>query len=122
MEQAARTRFPPELVLALEAAVSRAKHVSGELCTAQIDFSYDDASEVAPSCIRTYWAFDNLIVAMYLQMYHLMTAGSDLIRCEHCGLLISLARPRPEGRKRRRDKRFCDDTCRQAHHRSKKRA
>jgi hypothetical protein len=58
--------------------------------------------------------------AMYLQMYWLLESGGDVTRCEHCGLTISLSRPQPEGRKRRSDKRFCDDACRQAHHRSKK--
>jgi adenine-specific DNA-methyltransferase len=50
----------------------------------------------------------------------ILTSGGDLVRCEHCRRVISLARPHPQGRKRRRDKRFCDDACRQAHHRSKK--
>ncbi len=73
-----------------------------------------------PSQISAGWSFKSLYGAMYLQMYWLMAAGGDVTRCEHCGRIISLARPHPEGRKRRRDKRFCDDACRQAHHRSKK--
>ena len=71
--------------------------------------------------VRSIWIFDNLLGAAYLQMYWLMTSGGELARCEHCGRLLSLARSRPDGRKRRRDRRFCDDACRQAHHRSKKR-
>jgi len=66
------------------------------------------------------WPLDNLLGAMYLRMYWLMTSAEELKRCEHCGLLNPLARPHPEGRKRR-DKKICDDACRQAHHRSKKR-
>ncbi len=73
-----------------------------------------------PSKISAGWGFKNLYGAMYLQMYWLMAAGGDVTRCEYCGRIISLARPHPEGRKRRQDKRFCDDACRQAHHRSKK--
>ena len=73
-----------------------------------------------PSKISAGWSFRSLRGAMYLQMYWLMAAGGDVTRCEYCGRIISLARPHPEGRKRRRDKRFCDDACRQAHHRSKK--
>jgi hypothetical protein len=119
-EQAAHTRFPPELVLAMEAAVLVAKRVSDELCTAQIGFSFDDTAELDPSCIRTYWGFDNLIGAMYLQMYQLMTSGGGLARCNYCGRTIALSHTDPRGRKRRRDRRFCDDRCRQAHHRSKK--
>jgi hypothetical protein len=75
-----------------------------------------------PSKVVANWSFRSLYGAMYLQMYWLMGAGGDVTRCEYCGRIISLARPHPEGRKRRRDKRFCDDACRQAHHRSKKRA
>jgi hypothetical protein len=75
-----------------------------------------------PSKISAGWSFKSLEGAMYLQMYWLMAGGGNLTRCEYCGRIISLARPHPEGRKRRRDKRFCDDACRQAHHRSKKRA
>jgi hypothetical protein len=122
MDQAARTRFPPELVLALEAAVLDAKSVSDELCSAQIGFSFDDAVELDPSCIRTYWGFDNLIGVMHLQMYRLMKSGGRLARCDSCGRMIALSHTDPRGRKRRRDRRFCDDACRQAHHRSKKRS
>jgi hypothetical protein len=75
-----------------------------------------------PSQISAAWGFKSLHGAMYLQMYWLMSAGGDVTRCEYCGRIISLARPHPQGRKRRRDKRFCDDACRQAHHRSKKRS
>ena len=75
-----------------------------------------------PSGVAAQWNFKSLLGAMYLQMYWLMAAGSDLTRCEYCGFPLSLARPNPEGRKRRSDKRFCDDACRQAHHRSKKKS
>ena len=75
-----------------------------------------------PSKISAGWRFTSLRGAMYLQMYWLMAASGDVTRCEYCGRIISLARPYPEGRKRRRDKRFCDDACRQAHHRSKKKS
>ncbi len=66
------------------------------------------------------WTFSNLLGAMYLQMFWLVASGEDLARCEHCGLVMSLGHVTPEGRKRRRDKRFCGDACRQAHHRAKK--
>jgi hypothetical protein len=122
MEQAAQTRFPPELVLALEAAVFTAKWVSGRHCTAQVRLSFDEAVELDPSCIRMYWSFDNLLGAMYLQMYLLMASGGRLARCNYCGRMIALSHTDPKGRKRRRDRRFCDDACRQAHHRAKKKA
>lgn len=63
----------------------------------------------------------NLEGAMYLQMYWLITSSGELSRCEHCGRILSLTRPNPEGRKRRNDRRFCNDSCRQAAHRQKKR-
>ena len=119
-EGATRTRFPPELVLALKAAVFRAKHVSDRLCTTRVDFTFDNATKVDSSCIRTYWEFENLIGVVYLQMYWLMTSGGGLTRCTNCGRLITLSHTAPGGRKQRSDRRFCDDTCRQAHHRSKK--
>jgi hypothetical protein len=73
-----------------------------------------------PSGVAAQWTFHSLLGAMYLQMYWLMAAGGNVARCEYCSRIISLARPYPEGRKPRQDKRFCDDACRQAKHRSKK--
>jgi hypothetical protein len=78
--------------------------------------------ETLTSGIRSSWVFDNLLGAAYLQMWWLMSSGGDVTRCEYCRRIMSLARPHPNGRKRRRDKRFCSDSCRQAHHRSKSRA
>lgn len=74
------------------------------------------------SAIRIKWVFRNLLGAMYLQMFWLMAAGDHVARCEYCGQTISHASPHPEGRKRRSDRRFCDDACRLANHRSKKKA
>jgi hypothetical protein len=85
------------------------------LCRQGIRMYGDDLSSVVGT-----WQYDNLLGAMYLQMYWLMTSGGDVTRCEYCRRIISLARSHPEGRKRRRDRKFCDDACRQAHHRSKK--
>ena len=72
------------------------------------------------STIDTAWDFDNLFGAMYLQMWWLIGSRGNITRCRFCGRPVSLARSYPNGRKRRRDKRFCDDACRQAHHRAKK--
>jgi hypothetical protein len=77
--------------------------------------------ETLTNGIRSSWEFDNLLGAAYLQMWWLMSSGGDVTRCEYCRRIMSLTRPHPNGRKRRRDKRFCSDSCRQAHHRSKKR-
>jgi hypothetical protein len=108
-------------------ALSRAAHTVGdtvgELCRPALRFAESSRLlEVDPSGVERIWWFDNLLGAAYLQMYWLMTSGGNITRCEYCGQVISLAKPNPDGRKRRRDKRFCDDACRQAHHRSKNRA
>jgi len=105
------------LCYTLETVADEVERMVGTLCRPVLvveDGSHD------PSDVTAQWHFKSLRGAMYLQMYWLMAAGSELTRCEYCGRLISLARPSPESRKRRRDKRFCDDACRQAHHRSKK--
>jgi hypothetical protein len=90
-----------------------------ELCYPALDFE-DPTLPLDYSKIRSTIRSENLVGAMYLQMHLLLASGGNLTRCEYCKGIISLTRPHPEGRKRRRDKRFCDDACRQAHHRSKK--
>jgi hypothetical protein len=90
-----------------------------ELCYPALDFE-DPTLPLDYSKIRSTIGFENLIGAMYLQMHLLLASGGNLTRCEYCKGLISLTRSHPEGRKRRRDKKFCDNACRQAHHRSKK--
>ena len=102
---------------ALETMADEVQRMVGALCSPAL--SVEEGSH-DPSGITAKWNFKSLLGAMYLQMYWLIAAGSELTRCEYCGRLISLARPYPESRKRRRDKRFCDDACRQAHHRNKK--
>jgi hypothetical protein len=110
-----------ELQLALYGAI---KLVHGEVDSLCSEWLVVEGEQRIPdpSRVRLVRGFSNLLGAMYLQMYWLMSSGGDAARCEHCHELISLARPHPEGRKRRRDKRFCDDACRQAHHRSKRRS
>jgi hypothetical protein len=105
------------LLYALETVADEVQRMAGALCSPAL--SVEEGSH-DPSGVTAKWNFKSLLGAMYLQMYWLMAAGSELTRCEYCGRLISLARPSPESRKRRRDKRFCDAACRQAHHRSKK--
>lgn len=75
---------------------------------------------IDPSKVDAGWLFNNLLGAAYLQMYWLMASANELRRCEYCGRLISLGRHHSRKRKSRNDKRFCDDACRQAHHRSMK--
>jgi hypothetical protein len=97
--------------------------VAQERCYMIPSFTEEIGSlETLTSGIRSTWVFDNLLGTAYLQMWWLMSSGGDVTRCEHCRRIMSLARPYPNGRKRRRDKRFCSDSCRQAQHRSKSRA
>jgi hypothetical protein len=110
------------LQCALVAAVFSVDPVVRELCEQSIGVHIDGMAQPDPSAVKLHWRFDNLLGAMYLQMHWLLTSGGNLVRCEHCRRVISLARPHPDGRKRRRDKRFCDDACRQGHYRSKKRS
>jgi hypothetical protein len=67
------------------------------------------------------WGARNLLGAMGLQFYWLITSAGELSRCKHCGRIISYAPPIPAGedhkaRKPRKDKEFCDSRCRQNYH------
>jgi hypothetical protein len=67
------------------------------------------------------WGVRNLLGAMYLQFYWLVTSHSELSRCKYCGRIISYAPPIPTAennkvRKPRKDKEFCDSRCRQNYH------
>ncbi len=64
------------------------------------------------------WRARNLVGAMHLQFYWLITSGGDISRCKHCNRIISYAPPIPgsNDRKPRRDKEFCDKRCRQNYH------
>jgi hypothetical protein len=108
------------LQIGLTCAVQTVEEVVHEMCRNRIFFSMKTDKRPDLSTVHTAWDFDSLVGAMHLQMWWLMASAGDITRCEFCGRIVSLARSRPEGRKHRRDKRFCDDACRQAHHRSKK--
>jgi hypothetical protein len=90
-----------------------------ELSSQSVSVTFD-RPDLDPTSVKVTWSFDNLLGALYLQMWWVVTSSGELSRCEQCGRLISLSRPDPGGRKRRSDKRFCDDACRQAQHRAKK--
>jgi len=109
------------LNIAILEVTARVGSVVERLCYPALDFE-ELTLPLDYSKIRSSMGFKNLVGAMYLQMHLLLTSGGNLTRCEYCKGIISLIRPYPEGRKRRRDKRFCDDACRQANHRRKKRA
>jgi len=69
------------------------------------------------------WSFTNLLGAMWLQMFWLLTASETLQRCKHCDKIITYEQPdqlmqgtkpndRSAGYRTRRDKKFCDKKCR----------
>jgi hypothetical protein len=64
------------------------------------------------------WGVRNLLGAMYLQFFWLVTSAGELAHCKYCGGIISYAPPlsESEGRKPRTDKEFCDSRCRQNYH------
>jgi hypothetical protein len=64
------------------------------------------------------WGVRNLLGAMYLQFFWLVTSAGELARCKYCGRIISYAPPMPQSDKRkpRKDKEFCDSRCRQNYH------
>ncbi len=109
------------LELALLGSMHIVDYTTRRLCFPSLSIR-PEGHYLDPTQVETTWLFTNLLGALYLQMYWLMASGGYLARCENCGQAISLARTYPEGRKRRRDTRFCSDACRQANHRSKKRS
>jgi len=119
-ESPAEERQLTPLHRALAASVSVVNSVVKSYCEANLVVALDESPEIDTSAVKRLWSFDNVLGAMNLQMYWLLASRGNLVRCEYCGRIISLARPHPRGRKRRRDKRFCDDACRQAYHRAKK--
>ncbi len=72
-----------------------------------------------PELLTRSWVPVNLLGAMYLQFYWMMTSGGDLSRCKYCDQVISRS-PSSTGsgqtRKPRNDKEFCNSRCRQNYH------
>jgi hypothetical protein len=72
-----------------------------------------------PEMLTRSWVPVNLLGAMYLQFYWVMTSTGDLSRCKYCGQLISRAPSIADSgqtRKPRNDKEFCNNRCRQNYH------
>lgn len=75
----------------------------------------------APDHFYRFWQPRNLLGALYLQAYWLVTSAAELSKCKYCGRVISYAASLPDAadkakRKPRRDKEFCDSRCRQNYH------
>jgi len=82
------------------------------------DITYPDDSLTIDQLTRS-WGARNLLGAMGLQFYWLITSAGELSRCKYCGRIISYAPPMPgtdTDRKPRKDKEFCDSRCRQNYH------
>jgi hypothetical protein len=107
---------------ALLIAVLRVEKTVQRLCHPAVSWTPDFLlPEPDPTKVRGSWQFDNPLRAAYLQTWSLMTSAGGPTRCEYCGRIVSLACSRLEGRKRRSDKRFCNDACHMTCHREKTR-
>lgn len=106
---------------ALILAAYMVEHAVQKLCAPAVGIKATGRGWGVPVDIKiiSSWRIRGLLGAMYLQIYWLITSGEGLSRCKHCDQVFSTAKTNPESRKpRRRD--FCNDACRQAHHREKK--
>jgi hypothetical protein len=78
---------------------------------------FHKGAPLSPHRLGASWGFRNLIGAMYLQFYWLITSRADIKRCKYCGRVISLAPPTTpdgkKGRKPRSDKEYCNKSCQQ---------
>jgi hypothetical protein len=82
------------------------------------DITYTDDYLTIDQLTRS-WGARNLLGAMGLQFYWLITSAGELSHCKYCGRIISYAPPMPGSatdRKPRNDKEFCDSRCRQNYH------
>jgi len=82
------------------------------------DITFPDDNLTIDHLTRS-WGARNLLGAMGLQFYWLITSAGELSRCKYCGRIISYAPPMPGSdtdRKPRKDKEFCDSRCRQNYH------
>lgn len=78
----------------------------------------DSSGPLTPHKLTSTMRARNLLGAIYLQFYWLVTSVDKLTRCKHCGRIISYAQPVAGSGKRkpRKDKQFCDSRCRQNYH------
>ncbi len=98
------------LAYALEASSWLVERTVREYChpTLRPEGTFD------PSKLVGGWGFKNLLGAMYLQLYWLMSSGGEVTRCKYCSRIVSLNRPFPGARKPPKHKKFCDNACRQS--------
>ncbi len=84
----------------------------------QLVWDMDNMPPLTVDHLTRSWGARNLIGAMSLQFYWLITSASGLSNCKHCGRIISYSSPFPDSTKRkpRKDKEFCNSRCRQNYH------
>lgn len=74
---------------------------------------------LTPERLVASWKSRNLLGAMYLQFYWLITSAAEKSLCRYCGRLIFDTPPLPQGggrqRKPRSDKQYCNKQCRENH-------
>jgi hypothetical protein len=96
------------------------EYASGSLRTYAYPYiAYPEDENLTVNRLTRSWGARNLLGAMGLQFYWLITSAGELSRCKYCGRIISYAPPIPgsaASRKPRKDKEFCDSRCRQNYH------
>jgi hypothetical protein len=72
----------------------------------------------SPHQLYAFWQPRNLLGAMYLQFYWLITSAGETSRCKYCNRIISHSPPMPGSgeRKPNKNKQFCNHRCRQNYH------
>ena len=105
------------LAIGMRTAIEATQEVVGFYCRQCLRPNLHPDAKIDASNVFVEWQFDNLLGAMYLQLWWLMASGGHLTRCEYCGKTLSLSRPHPGSRKPPKHKRFCNAGCRQAAYR-----
>jgi hypothetical protein len=122
-----KTKANPREASRTDALVSAALHQVIEYATGDLYIyaypyiAYPHDQRLSVDKLTRSWGARNLLGAMGLQFYWLITSAGELAHCGYCGRIISYAPPIPSGenrknRKPRADKKFCDDRCRQNYH------
>src|SRR3712207_4527248 len=68
------------LQCALAACVSAVYPIVDKSCRQSLILDIDGMSQPGPSAVKLVWHFDDLLGAMYLQMYWILTSGGNLDR------------------------------------------
>ncbi len=105
--------------LALDIVLFELENTIQALCRPCLIRSRDD-DFLDMSTLRQGWEFENLLGAVYLQAYWLVTAGRHIKRCRNCGGIVVPDPQKGAKRRVRSDKTYCGGACRQARYRERK--